>query len=107
LNIIQNSLEAMPQGGKITISAEGVEQNNAVALTIKDTGGGIPANMIDKACEPFFSTRKNEGLRGLGLAIVRDIIKTHGGKMEIKSPPGKGTSIILYLPVDGLSSSKP
>ena len=59
--------------------------------------------MIDKACEPFFSTRKNEGLRGLGLAIVRDIIKTHGGKMEIKSPPGSGTAVILYLPTDGFS----
>jgi two-component system NtrC family sensor kinase len=56
--------------------------------------------MIDKVCEPFFSThKKDEGLRGLGLAIVRDIIKTHGGKMEITSPPGKGTSVILYLPV--------
>ena len=99
LNIIQNSLEAMPKGGKITISAESVEQNRAVAIKIQDTGAGIPSDMIDKACEPFFSTRKNEGLRGLGLAIVRDIIKTHGGKMEITSPPGKGTSIILYLPV--------
>jgi len=103
LNIIQNSLEAMPQGGKINISAEGVEQNRIVAITIQDTGAGIPPDMIDKACEPFFSTRKNEGLRGLGLAIVRDIIKTHGGKMEIKSPPGKGTAVILYLPVEGLS----
>jgi two-component system, NtrC family, sensor kinase len=100
LNIIQNSLEAMPKGGKITISAESVEQNRAVAITIQDTGAGIPPDMIDKACEPFFSTRKkDEGLRGLGLAIVRDIIKTHGGKMEITSPPGRGTSVILYLPV--------
>ncbi len=103
LNIIQNSLEAMPQGGKINISAEGVEQNKKVAITIEDTGTGIAPDMIDKACEPFFSTRKNEGLRGLGLAIVRDIIKTHGGKMEIKSPPGKGTAIILYLPTDSFS----
>jgi signal transduction histidine kinase len=99
LNIIQNSLEAMPQGGKITISAENAEQNRIVAITIQDTGAGIPPDMIDKACEPFFSTRKVEGIRGLGLAIVRDIIKTHGGKMEIKSPLGKGTSVILYLPV--------
>jgi signal transduction histidine kinase len=99
LNIIQNSLEAMPQGGKITISAENAEQNRIVAITIQDTGTGIPPDMIDKACEPFFSTRKVEGIRGLGLAIVRDIIKTHGGKMEIKSPLGKGTSVILYLPV--------
>jgi signal transduction histidine kinase len=99
MNIIQNALEAMPQGGKITISAQAIPQNGLVAVTISDTGTGMPPDMIEKACEPFFSTRQNEGLRGLGLAIVRDIVKTHGGKMEIKSSPGQGTSIILYLPV--------
>ena len=99
MNIIQNALEAMPQGGKITISAQTISQNGLVAVTINDTGTGMPPDMIEKACEPFFSTRQNEGLRGLGLAIVRDIVKTHGGKMEIKSSPGQGTSIILYLPV--------
>jgi signal transduction histidine kinase len=99
MNIIQNALEAMPQGGKITISAQTISPNGLVAVTINDTGTGMPPDMIEKACEPFFSTRQNEGLRGLGLAIVRDIVKTHGGKMEIKSSPGQGTSIILYLPI--------
>jgi len=99
MNMIQNALEAMPQGGKITISAQNIYQNVLVAVTINDTGTGMPPDMIEKACEPFFSTRQNEGLRGLGLAIVRDIVKTHGGKMEIKSSLGKGTSIILYLPI--------
>ncbi len=55
--------------------------------------------MLDKACEPFYSSHKNEGMRGLGLAIVRDIVKAHGGKMEIKSSLAEGTSITLYLPV--------
>jgi signal transduction histidine kinase len=99
MNIIQNALEAMPQGGKITISAQTLSPDGLVAVTIKDTGTGMPPDMIEKACEPFFSTRRNEGLRGLGLAIVRDIVKTHGGKMEIKSSLGQGTSIILYLPI--------
>ena len=99
MNIIQNALEAMPQGGKITISAQTISPNGLVAVTINDTGTGMPPDMIEKACEPFFSTRQNEGLRGLGLAIVRDIVKTHGGKMEIKSSLGLGTSIILYLPI--------
>jgi two-component system NtrC family sensor kinase len=99
MNIIQNALEAMPQGGKITISAQTISPNGLVAVTINDTGTGMPLDMIEKACEPFFSTRQNEGLRGLGLAIVRDIVKTHGGKMEIKSSLGQGTSIILYLPI--------
>jgi signal transduction histidine kinase len=99
MNIIQNALEAMPQGGKITISAQTISPNDLVAVTINDTGTGMPPDMIEKVCEPFFSTRQNEGLRGLGLAIVRDIVKTHGGKVEIKSSLGQGTSIILYLPV--------
>ena len=99
MNIIQNALEAMPQGGKITISAQTLSHDGMVSVTISDTGTGMPPDMIEKACEPFFSTRQNEGLRGLGLAIVRDIVKTHGGKMEIKSSLDQGTSIILYLPV--------
>jgi two-component system NtrC family sensor kinase len=99
LNILQNSLEAMPQGGKIAVSAETLVQSGVVAITLQDTGKGIPPEIIEKACEPFFSTRQDGGMRGLGLAIVHDIIKMHGGKMEIKSSPGQGTSIILYLPI--------
>jgi two-component system, NtrC family, sensor kinase len=99
LNIIQNSLEAMPQGGKITVSAETHVKSGFAAITIQDTGTGMSPDTIQKACEPFFSTRQDGVMRGLGLAIVRDIIKLHGGKMEIKSSPGQGTSIILYLPI--------
>jgi signal transduction histidine kinase len=99
MNVIQNALEAMPQGGKITVSAHTILSDGFVVMTISDTGMGMTPDMIEKACEPFFSTSKDEGMRGLGLAIVRDIIKTHGGKIEIKSSPNVGTSIIIYLPV--------
>ncbi len=99
LNILQNSLEAMPQGGIISISAETIAQNGVVAITLRDTGTGMSPDMIQKACEPFFSTRQEGVMRGLGLAIVRDIIKLHGGKMEIKSSLGQGTSITLYFPI--------
>ncbi|MGV8057482.1 MAG: ATP-binding protein [Smithellaceae bacterium] len=98
-NIIQNSLEAMPEGGKISVIAKAIPEENMVSITVKDTGLGMSAEMLNKACEPFYSSHKNEGMRGLGLAIVRDIVKAHGGKMEIKSLPVQGTSIILYLPV--------
>ena len=99
MNIIQNAMEAMPQGGEITVSARTILSDGFVAITISDTGPGMTSDVIEKVCEPFFSTKLDEGLRGLGLAIVRDIVKTHGGKMEIKSSPDAGTSIILYLPV--------
>ncbi|PKN53680.1 MAG: hypothetical protein CVU55_00730 [Deltaproteobacteria bacterium HGW-Deltaproteobacteria-13] len=99
MNIIQNALEAMPQGGEINISAQNLSPKNFQSITISDTGAGMTSDMVEKVCEPFFSTRRDEGLRGLGLAIVRDIIKVHGGTMEIKSASGQGTSIILILPI--------
>jgi signal transduction histidine kinase len=108
MNIIQNALEAMPQGGEINISAKNIFPKKFESITISDTGAGMTPDMIEKVCEPFFSTRQDEGLRGLGLAIVRDIIKVHGGTMEIKSVPRQGTSIILILPMarqEGISNS--
>lgn len=99
MNLIQNSLEAMPRGGCITLSAQRVSSDNVVAMTVNDTGTGMTPEMVEKVCEPFFSTRSPEGLRGLGLAIVREIVRTHRGRMEIKSTPGEGTSVTLYWPV--------
>jgi len=97
-NIIQNALEAMPQGGKITISASAQPLERMAKITVKDEGVGMSAETISKACQPFYSTHKDKGIRGLGLAIVSDIVKAHGGKLEIESSPGVGTSITMYLP---------
>lgn len=98
-NLIQNALEAMPDGGNITVAASGVPQNHTIAITVQDNGPGIPPELMQRVCEPFFSTHTDEGLRGLGLAIVQDIVKIHGGRIEIKSHPHEGTQIILYFPV--------
>ncbi|MEE9912199.1 MAG: ATP-binding protein [Deltaproteobacteria bacterium] len=97
LNIIQNSIDAMPDGGKITISAEDDRAAKTIKILITDNGQGIEADMLEKVCEPFFSSHQDEGMRGLGLAIVRDIVKAHGGRMDIQSIPGKGTSVALFL----------
>ena len=87
----------------------GISQNLFPAkfesIIVSDSGAGMTPDIIEKVCEPFFSTRQDEGLRGMGLAIVRDIMKVHGGSMEIKSNPGKGTSIILNLPSVNQDSS--
>lgn len=99
MNIIQNALDAMPLGGEITVMAKTILSDGFMAVMISDNGPGMIPDMIEKVCEPFFSTKQHEGLRGLGLAIVRDIMKTHGGKMEIKGSPGQGTSILLHLPI--------
>lgn len=107
MNLIQNSIEAMPEGGDIIISVENLSSKNFESIIISDTGVGMTPNMVEKVCEPFFSTRQDEGMRGLGLAIVRDIIKVHGGTMEIKSVQGQGTSIILNLPIAQQEDSSP
>lgn len=97
-NLIQNAQEAMPGGGKITISAYPAPIRRALAISVRDTGYGISAGLMEMVCEPFFSTHKEEGLRGLGLSIVHDIAKIHGGHIEIKSAPDEGSEVILYFP---------
>jgi signal transduction histidine kinase len=100
-NIIQNSIEAMPDGGKITLSAQDDVEQKMIHISIEDTGQGISAEELKKVCEPFFSSHKDEGLRGLGLAIVRDIVKAHGGHLDIQSTPGRGTTVMLSLRMAG------
>jgi len=98
-NLIQNALEAMPGGGRISVSASTLPQNHTVAITVEDNGPGIDSELLERVCEPFFSTHTDEGLRGLGLSIVQDIVKTHGGRIEIESRPDEGTKIILHFPI--------
>jgi len=92
LNLVKNAVEAMPQGGTVTINVFTV--NNVVILEITDTGEGIPLD-ID-AFEPFMTTKK-EGT-GVGLVIVRQIVTAHGGKISYRSKPGEGTTFHLELP---------
>jgi len=99
MNLIQNALEAMPEGGEINISVNYLSTKSFESIIITDTGVGMAPEIVEKGCEPFFSTKQDEGMRGLGLAIVRDIIKVHGGTLEIKSVQGQGTSVILNLPI--------
>lgn len=98
-NLIQNAIEAMPMGGRLEIDLFTATERHALAIAVKDTGFGMSPELLERACEPFFSTRKDEGIRGLGLAIVQDIIKAHGGQIEITSRPEEGSEIILYFPL--------
>jgi two-component system NtrC family sensor kinase len=104
-NLIQNAMEAMPDGGSITVTAFAASHNHTIAISVQDNGPGIPPDLMQRVCEPFFSTHTDEGLRGLGLAIVQDIVKIHGGRIEIKSQSLAGTQIILYFPIVDTASS--
>ena len=97
-NLIQNAMEAMPDGGQITVSATTDPERREVSLTVQDTGIGIPPELMERIYEPFFSTHQEEGLRGLGLAIVQDIVKIHGGRITIESRSHEGTKIVLTFP---------
>jgi len=97
-NLIQNAIEAMPEGGRITVSAYTDANRREVFLVVQDTGKGIPPELMERICEPFFSTHQEEGMRGLGLAIVQDIVKIHGGRIDIESKASEGTKIVMTFP---------
>lgn len=95
LNVFKNSIYAMPRGGTITVATERADR--CVRVMIKDTGRGIPQELLDKLFTPFFTTKRKGS--GLGLAVTDQIVKDHGGWIEVKSEEGKGTTFLLYLPI--------
>jgi signal transduction histidine kinase len=94
-NLVVNAYQAMPEGGKLTLSAR--QQDERVAIAVIDTGVGIPPEDMRKLFEPLFTT-KARGI-GLGLAVSRKLAEANGGRIEVQSEPGKGSTFTLYLPV--------
>lgn len=97
INIIINSIEAISSSGEITIRANTNRKNGVVKVVIKDTGPGIPAELLDKIFEPFFTT-KEKGT-GLGLAVSYRIVKDHDGEIFVKSNDGQGTEFTVIFPM--------
>ncbi len=95
-NVFMNAAQAMDHGGKISISVLPDDKMQELRIIISDSGKGIQQKIIDHVFEPFFST-KNNGT-GLGLPIVKRIMKDHSGEIRIESAPGSGTQVILTLP---------
>lgn len=95
LNLYNNALDAMPEGGIMTVSAEMKEE--AIVVSVVDTGQGIPAEQIPLVFEPFY-TSKGQGT-GLGLSISYNIISDHGGELDVKSRPGEETVFRFTLPL--------
>lgn len=98
LNIFINALDAMPNGGRLTITTAFKPLEDEIELIVEDSGMGMSRETAIRIFEPFFST-KDEGL-GLGLNIVQKIIQEHGGYITISSELGKGTRIIINLPAN-------
>jgi signal transduction histidine kinase len=99
LELVSNALDAMPKGGTLRLAAhagDGSAPSSEVLVEVSDTGGGIPAHVLPSVCEPFFTTRE-EGT-GLGLAIAKRYVEQNGGRLEILSTPGTGTTVRVRLP---------
>jgi len=95
LNIFLNAIQAMPDGGELRVEARQKDGQKA-AVTVADTGEGIPEENMDRIFDPFFTTKKSG--TGLGLSIGYNIVKSHRGDIEVKSRPGPGTTILITLP---------
>ncbi len=97
-NLVYNAIQAMEKGGTLTISSC-VMNDVYIAVTIKDTGCGIPAENLQKIFDPLFST-KTKGT-GLGLSVVASLVEGHGGRIEMNSEVGKGSAFTVNLPIRG------
>jgi CheY-like chemotaxis protein len=106
MNLSVNARDAMPQGGVLEISTR--LEAGFVALIVRDTGHGIPRELQDKIFEPFFTTKAPGKGTGLGLATCYGIVRQAGGRIEVQSEPGKGTTFhVLLPPLVGLSEPAP
>ena len=95
VNLIKNAMQAMTKGGTLTLqTGEGAD---GVWVSVADTGGGIPQEQINHIFEPFFTTKKKG--TGLGLMIVQRIVRAHGGRIELESHAGYGTTFRVWLPL--------
>jgi PAS domain S-box-containing protein len=108
VNLVVNARDAMSDGGRLSISAENVQlgpgdtpeglTGDAVALTVADNGSGIPADLLSRVVEPFFTTKGPDKGSGLGLSQVYGFARRSGGAMLITSEPGRGTKVTICLP---------
>ena len=92
-SLVANAVEAMPNGGKVSVSAR--TAGEGVELEIADNGAGIAPEILDRVFDPLFTTGRNSA--GLGLTVVRQIVEAHGGTVRVSSTPDVGTTVTLVL----------
>jgi PAS domain S-box-containing protein len=105
INILVNAAQAMKDAGTITVRTYVKDEH--VCADIEDTGTGIPADVIDHIFDPFFTTKEVGQGTGLGLSISYDIIKKHGGRMDVATQIGKGTRFTIHLPLSSCPMPSP
>ncbi|MFO1476105.1 MAG: ATP-binding protein [Verrucomicrobiota bacterium] len=95
VNLVKNAMQAMTRGGALTLQTG--EGSEGVWVSVSDTGGGIPQEQLNRIFEPFYTTKKKG--TGLGLMIVQRIIRAHGGRIDVESHVGRGTTFRIWLPL--------
>jgi len=99
VNLVQNGLDAVAEGGEVAVSARRGDRPDTVEISIKDNGCGISEENRHKLFDPFFTTKEPGSGTGLGLAIAYGVVKMHSGDITVESEPGKGTVFSIVLPV--------
>ncbi|MFH1156051.1 MAG: HAMP domain-containing sensor histidine kinase [Pseudomonadota bacterium] len=99
LNLLLNGIQAMPDGGDLTVTIDSDTVSKDIRIDVRDTGIGIPKKQLDSIFDPFFTTKKEGEGTGLGLSVTYSIIKQHNGRITVESTPGKGTCFSIFLPV--------
>lgn len=95
VNLIKNAMQAMTRGGTLTLQTG--EGPDGVWVSVADTGGGIPEDQLNRIFEPFYTTKKKGS--GLGLMLVQRIVRAHGGRIDLQSQVGRGTTFRIWLPL--------
>lgn len=101
INLLHNAKYSMPKGGTITVGCKSIEENRKALcqFTFSDTGFGMSEETRLKVFDPFYTTKPEGEGTGMGLSVVHGIIEDHGGKVSIESEEGKGTTVVINLPV--------
>lgn len=104
VNLVVNAVQAMPDGGELTIETRA--EGDRVILTVTDTGEGMSEDVLKRIFVPFFTTKDVGQGTGLGLSVVHGIVTSHGGKVEVSTQIGKGTTFRIILPIEGPKERK-
>jgi two-component system, NtrC family, sensor kinase len=106
LALVMNAIDALSNGGNLSLVSRKVLNSDSVQIEVRDDGIGMPQDVLKKMFEPFFTTKEHGRGLGLGLAISRNIVDRHGGRIEVSSEPSHGTTFIITLPLQSATSLK-
>ena len=109
VNLLNNAVQAMPDGGHLAVSTRLIEREfgsascHVAAVYVSDSGVGIPPENLGRIFDPFFTTKEVGQGTGLGLSVSHSIVERHNGKIEVESAPGAGSTFTVFLPANEAS----